>query len=140
VITLDVEQTIDEFIRLGRLDEDLQTIDARLHSAVEGIGLADAIGRSVGIGDWAAQTVRHIKAAVHLEICNAGGGVKRSYRDLLDTATSKEALSAISSIVAAVMTALHLTPIAVSAVVVYMAIWILKTGLNYWCSLPASVL
>ena len=136
----ELSSTLAQFEKLGRLDEDPALIDARLHAAVEAAAEKGGLhSRDLGLGEWAKDTITKIKAAVHKEICDpAAGKVKAKYLDLLNKGTSKEAVSTLGSIISTVMAALHLTPLAVSAVVVYLAIWIIKIGLNSWCSLPAG--
>jgi len=136
----ELESTVDQLINLGRANETSQMLDARLHAAVESVGATAPNLRqgNLGVGDWARDTVTKMKKAAHAEICDEKAGkVKEKYLSLLDKGTSKEAIAWLSSSISAVLVALNLGPLAVSTVVVYLAIWILKMGLNSWCSISA---
>jgi hypothetical protein len=135
-----LQATLEQYVKLGRLDEAPDVIDARLHAAVEAAADSARLHpQDMGLGDWAKETIAKIKHAVHTEICDeTKGKVNDKYLQLLDKGTSKDAISWMSSIITTSIVALHLAPLAVSAVVLYLAIWILKTGLNSWCSLPAG--
>jgi hypothetical protein len=136
----ELQSTVDQYVRLGRVNEDPRMLDARLHAAVESAASASSLRpKDLGVGDWAKDTIVKIKRAVHAEICDEKAGkVREKYLTLLDKGTSKEAIAWLSSAISTILVALNLGPLAVSAVVVYLAIWILKTGLNSWCSVPTS--
>jgi len=136
----DLQKTLDQYEKLGRFEEAPIIVDARLHAAVETAAASASLHPAdLGLGDWAADTVKKIKTAVHDEICDASSGkVKDKYLQLLDKGTSKEAISSVSSVITTVMVGIHLAPLAVSTVVLYLAIWILKMGLNKWGTVPAE--
>jgi hypothetical protein len=134
----DINATLTQYENLGRLNETPDVIDARLHAAVEAAGATSGIHPvDLGFADWAAETVKRIKIAVHKQICDsAERKLKPQYEDFLDKGTSKEAIASVSSVITSVLVALNLAPLAISSVVLYLAIWITKVGLNYWCSQP----
>ena len=135
-----IDVTLQQYEKLGRLGEDSSAIDERLHAAVEAAAeIAQMHPADLGMGDWAAATVKKIKAAVHDEICDSNARkIKSQYQELLDKGTSKEAITSISSLITSVFVALNLAPLAISSVVLYLAIWITKVGLNSWCSRPVD--
>ena len=134
----DLESILDKYEQLGRLDEDLGQVDQRLHAAVEEAAVAGHVTpQELGVGDWAQKTLQRIKAAIHAELCDPEKGkVKDKYLELLNKGTSKEGIASISAVITSVMVALNLAPLAVSSVILYLAIWLVKIGLNSWCSLP----
>jgi hypothetical protein len=135
-----LDATLAQYESLGRLCEDASLIDGRLHAAVEAAAESKELHPGeMGLADWASKTVKSLKSAVHDRICDSKQGkVNVEFKELLDKGTSKEAITAIGTVVTSVCVALGLGPLAVSSVVLYLAIWIVKIGLNSWCSLPAD--
>jgi hypothetical protein len=134
----EINVSLSQYENLGRLNEDPDVIDARLHAAIEATAQRTGMQPTdLGVGDWAAEIVKKIKSAVYNTICDSEARkTKSEYLEIVDKGTSKEAVAAVSSIITSVLVTLHLTPLAVPSVVLYLAIWLVKVGLNSWCSRP----
>jgi hypothetical protein len=134
-----LKATLDQYESLGRLNEDADTIDARLHAAVEAIGANQEMYPSdLGSADWAAKTVVRLKSAVHDEICNPSlGRVKQKYQDLQDKGSGKESIVALGSVITGVCVALGLGPLAMESVVLYLAVGSSRSGSTPGASPPA---
>jgi hypothetical protein len=131
-----LDAALEQYLKLGRADDDSKILDARLHAAVEAAAASSGLHpQDLGVADWAADTVKKIKRAAHAELCDEKNGtVNAKYLQLLEKGTSKDAISGLASSITPVFASLNLAPLAVSAVVLYLAMWILKTGLKSWCS------
>jgi hypothetical protein len=134
----EVTAVLTEYETLGRLGETPDILDARLHGAVEGAAArAGMHSTDLGFVDWAEATIKKVKKDLHNKLCDpAAGTLNPQYKELADMGTSKEAIASVSSVITSVLVGLHLTPLIIPSVVIYLAIWLLKTGLNSWCSRP----
>jgi hypothetical protein len=134
----DFHDTLAEIQEYGILNEPPETVDQRLKEAL--IQAATAAGeRPMDAGkitDWTLAVIDKCKAAVHNEICDPKlTGLKPEYNNLMAKGLTTEG---IASVGVAVNHALSLvSPIyAVSSVVIYLSIFLLKVGLNSWCRSP----
>jgi hypothetical protein len=91
----------------------------------------------LGIKDRLLPLLERLKAAVHHEICDPEAkALKKTYADHIDKALAPEGVAAVAAVVAKVIQAVN-PAFAVPSVSIYLALWLMKMGLNYWCSLPA---
>jgi hypothetical protein len=136
----DITAALTQYETLGRLDETPDMLDARLHAAVEGAAArAGMHSTDLGFVDWAEASIKKVKKDLHNRLCDpAAGTLNPQYKELADMGTSREAIASVSSIITSVLVGLHLTPLIIPSVVIYLAIWLLKTGLNSWCSRPVD--
>lgn len=128
----DFTDTLASVSELGILEEQPSRIDIRLSDAVR-----DAAVRSgqkpmdAGWSDWVPSVLNECKAAVHAEICSADrSGLKKEYNDLLAKGLTVDGVSSVSVIIAQVIN----PTFAVSSVVIYLSVWLIKVGLNRWCT------
>jgi hypothetical protein len=78
-----------------------------------------------------------LREAIHLEICAADGtGLKDEYADALNQVLTKEGIAELAAIVLRVVRAIN-PALDVSTVGLYVAVWLLKVGLNRWCTFAA---
>lgn len=121
-------------VREGVLEESAVVVRQRAILAI------DASGRATGSrarhstpATWAADMLSELELAVHAEICAAdGGGLKPDYQVLLDGLLTPEGIAELTAIVLRLVQAIDPT-LAVSSVGLYVAVWLLKIGLNRWC-------
>jgi len=123
----------------GIIDEDEEMIDKRLTLAVQSAAIRGGqydLSAS-RVGDSILGTVRKLKAALHQEMCNAEKKeLKDDYKDLLDKALSPEGITAVGAVITGIIATIN-PALAVSNVIVFLSIWLLRRGLNRWCSLPS---
>ena len=132
-------QMLETVNKSGIMNENSAQIRSRLDSE---IGLvAGAAGPAAGLGgvDWAVRLYREFEAAIHEEICDPQKKtLKDKYRIPLDQGLTTDGVTAVASVVTSVLQAVN-PAFAVSSVVVFFSIWLLKVGLNHWCSVaPAA--
>lgn len=132
----DFTETLASVTELGILDEQPDKIEIRLSDAVR-----DAAVRSgqkpmeAGWSDWVVSTLTQSKEAVHAEICATdGSGLKKDYNDLLAKGLTSEGIASVSVVITQVIN----PTFAVSSVVIYLSVFIIKIGLNRWCSYSAK--
>src|SRR5260370_1678743 len=120
----------------GILAEDSETINSRLALAVQGVALKSGqrnLG-DLGIGDWTLKIINRLLASVHNEICDQDKrALKENYQKLLNLGLTPEGIKAVSAVVTPVVSAIN-PAFAVSSVVIFLAIWLLKRGLGQCCS------
>jgi hypothetical protein len=139
VIPDDFQKTLGKIQQYGIPDEDASKIHDRLLLAVQGVTAVEAgASRDLGLQSWASRLLQEFEAAVYKEICDPKNGcLNESYRNKLNGAMTPAGIEAVSRIV--VQAVMSVNPaFAVSSVVIYLALWILKVGLNQWCSHPRS--
>jgi len=120
----------------GLLDEPLRTIKSRVVTAIA----QAAAGEDSGAAnvDWARHSLTELDLALHMELCRSNGsGLKPEYDDILERALTREGIADLAAIVLRVARAIN-PALAVSTVVLYVAVWLLKAGLNRWCALPVE--
>lgn len=136
----DFHETLVDIQKYGILNESPEIIDQRLKEALVQAA-TDAGERPMDAGkitDWTHSIIDKCKTAVHNEICDPKlTGLKPEYSDLMAKGLTTEG---IASVGVAINHALSLvSPIyAVSSVVIYLSIFLLKIGLNSWCRSPLS--
>ncbi|WP_158944085.1 hypothetical protein [Granulicella sp. S190] len=132
----DYHTTLSSIFEYNIPQEPPVDIDVRLSEV-----LRDAAVRSnqkpmdAGWSDWVKSVADNCKEAVHAELCSPdGGGLKKEYSDLADKGLTTGGITAISSVIVQVIN----PAFAVSSVLIYLAVWLTKFGLNAWCKLPAK--
>ena len=79
-----------------------------------------------------------LKKAVYKEICdNNNQRLRDDYKQLLDLGLTTNGVHAVAAAIAGAVAAVS-PPLVVSSVLIYLSIWLLKRGLNHWCSLPLA--
>jgi hypothetical protein len=129
-------ETLASVSELGILNEQPNKIEIRLSDAVR-----DAAVRSgqkpmdAGWSEWVPSVLKQCKEAVHAEICAAdASGLKKDYNDLLGKGLTPEGIASVSLVISQVIN----PAFAVSSVVIYLSVWIIKVGLNRWCTYSAK--
>jgi len=130
----DFKDALASVSELGIMDEPPGTIDLHLSEAVR-----DAAVRSgqkpleAGWSDWVPSVLKECRAAVYMELCAPDrSGLKKQYGDLLDKGLTTDGVAAVSTVIAQVIN----PTFAISSVLIYLSIWVLKVGLNKWCTYP----
>lgn len=134
----DFSSTLAQFQAFGILDENSERIENRLVSTVETLAVQSGQlnAQDLGVGDWGLGMINKAKAALHKEMCDPQKkALKDDYQALMNKALSPEGVTAVGAVVVKVVAVINPT-LAVSSVVIYLSIWLLKRGLNHWCSLP----
>lgn len=135
----DFEATLTKAQVSGVLDEDEELIDRRLALAVQGAVLKGGQRdlSDLSLGDWTLGTIRKLKATLHSEMCDPEKkALREDYSDLLDKALSPEGVTAVATVITGILVTIN-PAFAVSNVILFLAIWVLRRGLNRWCSTPA---
>jgi len=133
----DLDTVVTQFQEFGIFDEDINTIESRLEGALRDVGRAQGVSeQDMGVLDWASKRLEQIKKAVYAEICDPQKkALKDDYQNLFKQGLSPAGVNAVASVVIHVVALVNPT-FAVSSVAVYLAIFLLKRGLNDWCSIP----
>jgi len=122
----------------GILNEDPQTIENRLALSVQTAGLRGGqrdLG-DLGVGDWTLGVISRLKKALSSEMCDAEKkSLKDDYKILLNKGLTPEGITAVAAVVAAVVSVVN-PAFAVSNIIIFLAIWLLKRGLDRFCSVP----
>lgn len=135
---------VDEAAIIRRLDKELQqqseasALGATLHDE-EGsspwvLGGADA----GGFGSMAQRFLSFYTDAIHREICSSDhSGLKDQYRTLMGGQSTQEQVRSLVPILinAIGASAALINPAAIAALV---ALWLIRTGLDQWCTVPRS--
>lgn len=130
----DFDTTLEKIEQFGILNESTDQIYARLGGALSEVLPPGDL--TLGPAEWLADQLEDCTKKIHTEICDTTSGtLKQSYINLLDMAQSKEGVATI----AATITGLLGPVLAVSSVLIYLSLWILKVGLDQWCKLPQFV-
>ncbi|MCP3407921.1 hypothetical protein [Bradyrhizobium sp. CCGB01] len=129
----DFDATLSRITKAGILKEDTDRIEHRLDLAAQGVGAAVA-GQDLGPADWAKDSLHKLKLAVHKELCDhKKKELKADYKGLLDHALTTDGISALSSVIGNIVAAIN-PAFFVSTIVIYLSVWLLKRGLNQWCT------
>ena len=135
----DFDEMYADAARFGVIDESIDAIDKRAARAIGSMAAAVGTSTQMGAADWAGDVLRETKEAIHKEICAVDrSGLKSDYSKLLDQALTKDGISYVAGVVVQVVSAIH-PGLAVSSVVLYLSIWLIKRGLNHWCTVPYPV-
>jgi len=130
----DFASNLEKVQNYGILDEGPTQIRNRLVLSLHGVAATQSTG-TVDLGplDWAGTLLHDFDVAVHEEICDPQGGcLKKEYKDLLTQGLSANGIASVAAVVLKVVATIN-PAFAVSSVGIYMAVWLLKVGLNYWC-------
>lgn len=131
----DFTERLAAAFRDGIRDAPAESVRQRALSAIDAIGLA--LGRRARQrppAPWAADMLAELELAIHAEICSARGtGLKPEYQALLDGLLTEEGIARLTAIVLELARAID-PALAVSSVGLYVAVWLLKVGLNRWCA------
>jgi hypothetical protein len=129
----DFDATLSRITNAGILKEDPDRIEHRLDLVAQGVG-AEVAGQDLGPADWAKDSLYKIKLAVHNELCDQKKKeLKADYKSLLDHALTTDGISALSSVIGGIVAAIN-PAFFVSTIVIYLSVWLLKRGLNQWCT------
>src|SRR5688572_412778 len=117
----DFDETLSKAEQFGILDDDVLTLERRAKLEIESLASAAGAPNNLGVADWAAQTFKHLLAALHAELCSQdGGGLKADYRGVLNQAMTKDGIAKVASVVLKVISAVNPT-LAVSTIGLYLA-------------------
>ena len=129
----DFDAALSRITKAGILKEDPDRIEHRLDLVAQGVGAVVA-GQDLGPADWAQDSLHKIKLAVHKELCDQQKKeLKADYKGLLDHALTEDGISALSSVIGGIVAAVN-PAFFVSTIVIYLSVWLLKRGLNQWCT------
>ena len=135
----DFTEMLEKVEQFGILDEEPEQIRNRAVLALQGVG-AVVGGQTVDLGvvDWSTKLLRKLETAIYKEICDPQkGALKEAYQNLLDKALTTEGIEAVASVVLKIVATIN-PAFVVSSVGIYIAVWLLKIGLNFWCSQPIT--
>jgi hypothetical protein len=132
----DFGPTLQSVFELGIPDEPPATIDTRLAEALRHAAvLSGQKPMDAGWSDWVKSVAENCKQATHSELCAAdGSGLKEKYSNLLGKGMTTDGIAAISS---AIATAIN-PGFAISSVLIYLSVWLLKFGVDKWCKIPSK--
>jgi hypothetical protein len=133
----DFNATLAKIDDYGIFSEDAGTIRQRLELALQGVAAVEG-GHSTDLGiiDWPGKMIRAFEAAIHQEICDSKkGGLNEEYQKVFKDALTKEGVASVAAVVLKIVSVVN-PAFAVSTVGIYLAMWLLKVGLNHWCTLP----
>jgi hypothetical protein len=129
--------TLEKIQQFGILQEDADKIVERLELAVVDAASRQTSG-DLGLREAVSGFLTRLKAALHQELCDPQRkALKERYSNLLDKGLTADGIQAVAAVVSKIVAAINPTYL-VSSIVVYASIWLLKVGLNHWCSLPSS--
>ncbi len=135
----DFAKVLNQVEGAGILSEDPEDLDRRLTLAIQTAALKTGqrdLG-DLGIGNWILKSRNNLINGLHRELCDSTKGeLKEDYADLLNLGMTPEGVTAVSAVVATVISTIN-PAFLVSNVIIFLAMWIMKRGLNNWCSLPA---
>jgi len=127
--------TLEKIQQFGILQEDADKIDERLELAVVDAASRQTSG-DLGLKEAVSAFLTKLKAALHQELCDSQRkALKEDYNNLLEKGLTADGIQAVAAVVSKVVAVINPTYL-VSSIVVYASIWLLKVGLNHWCSLP----
>jgi hypothetical protein len=131
---LGLEATAKRVEARGIMTEDKDQIYQRLLLACQGVAAEQS---DLALKDHLLPFLDHVKAALHKEFCDPEKkALREAYQKHFASAMTTEGVAAVAAVVAKVIVVIN-PAFAVSSVAVYMALWVMKVGINYWCSLPA---
>jgi hypothetical protein len=131
----DFDEVLSSAEHAGILEEDTESINDRLTLAIQTAVITSGQGDlSVkDIGDWILKTKNSLLQKVRNELCDKQkGGLREDYKELLNLGLTAEGVKAISTVIVTLIEPTLVT----STVLIFTATWLLRRGLNNWCSLP----
>lgn len=127
--------TLEKVQEYGILQEDADNIAKHLELAVIDVASRHPSG-DLGVKETASDFLRRLNAALYQELCDPQKkGLKGHYNDLLEKGLTADGVQAVAAVVTKIVAAINPAYL-VSSIVVFASIWLLKLGLNHWCSLP----
>lgn len=132
----DFDQTLTQVKESGVLAQDAESVRQLLLLELNRVALKEgARATDMGFTDWASRLIKAFEAAVYQEICDpAKGALKEDYQKTLKNALSPEGVAATGAVVMKVLAVVN-PAFAISSVAIYLSTWLLKIGLNHWCSI-----
>jgi hypothetical protein len=131
----DFDATLGRIKANGILEESPDQINHRLQLALNGVGAMESAS-DLGAFDWAARLVSRVKKAIYNEICDEKKGcLNEKYQKLLNAGMTEDGVKAVAGVVTPIITAIS-PGFAISAVVIYVSLWLLKIGLGTLCARP----
>jgi hypothetical protein len=140
---LDLE-SVDENAIIRRLDKELQqqseasALGATLQDGEPSSPWVLGGAEAGGFGPMAQRFLAFYTDAIHREICSPdSSGLKDTYRNLLGgQSTQEQVRSLVPTLINAIgASAALINPAAIAALV---ALWLIRTGLDQWCTVPRS--
>lgn len=127
----EVEVALSERVR----EESPGDVRQRALLAIEKAGTeANVVGLDAGVGDWSAAILKSIDDALRKELCDPRRGrLKDEYNATLQSALDPKSVARVAAVVLSIIQTIN-PVLHVSSIGIYIAIWLLKLGLNYWCS------
>ncbi len=133
----DYHDSLKEIIDNGILNESPDNINYRLQLALQ--GAASKAANDLGAFDWLPQLITRVKTAVHKEICDdTKHAVNEKYQKLLSAGLTSDGVTAVATVIAPIVTAVAGPTFCIGTVVIYVSVFLIKIGLNVWCSYPPT--
>jgi hypothetical protein len=135
----DFYDSLDVALRGGLLAEPLPSVESHALGAIATAGRRiGAARKGPELNAWARRMLLELEAALRMELCRPNGaGLKAEYEDVLTRALTRDGIADLAAVVLRVARAVA-PALAVSTVALYVAVWLLKAGLNRWCAIPAA--
>ena len=129
----DLDSVVTELEEFGILDEDPGTIKNRLQYALNDVATAEGASPSeLGVAEWMSELLD----SVHGRICDQQKGeLKGDYQSLLNAGLTPGGVKLAASAILPIINLIN-PSFAVPTVAVYLALFLLKVGLNNWCATP----
>jgi hypothetical protein len=133
VSQFELEATAKTIEARGIMAEDEAQIHQRLVLACQGVMAEQS---DLALKDYLLPFLDGVKAALHKEFCDPEKKALRdAYQKYFANAMTTNGVTAVAAVVTKVVAVVN-PAFAVSTVAVYLALWVLKVGINHWCSLP----
>jgi len=128
----DFDATLRALTGDGLLEQDPLTVRQGLASQVHVIG--SALPGAVLDDNRVQRLLRNWEVAIHQELCDPDKGkLKERYDGAISGGMTPQGVAAVSAVILPVVQAIN-PAFAVSSVVIYISVWLLKAGLNHWCA------
>ena len=134
--TPNIPETLAKIDAYGILDESADEIQQRLKLSLQGVAAIEG-GHTIqlGVGDWTNGIINKFQAALRLELCDPEKKLlKDEYQKMFQKSLSPQGIAIVTGVVIKVIASVN-PAFAVPTVAIYMSIWLMKVGLNYWCSI-----
>lgn len=130
----DLDATAKRLEARGIMAEGPDQIHERLLLALHGVAAEQP---DLALKDHLLPLLNHVKAALHKEFCDPDKkALRATYEKHFASAMTADGVASVATVVTNVLAAVN-PAFAVSSVAVYLALWLVKVGMNYWCSLPS---
>ena len=138
MLPADFAATMEKIQRYNIIDESPEQIRARLDLAVKGVAAVHLGTMDMGVKDWSERLIKQFVTGVHKEICDSEKGcLNDKYAKLMDSALTPDGVQSVATVVVGILTKIN-PAFAVSSIAIYIALWVLKIGLNRWCAMPQN--